>query len=66
VSADFRLAYAGAVRALRAQADEHAYRELALSPATRLDSNWRRIVAMRWTFRASALAVLTETIFWIA
>lgn len=43
-----------------------AYRELSLSLASRLDSNSRRIVAMRWTFRASAVAVLTETVFWIA
>jgi hypothetical protein len=42
------------------------YRELSLSLAGRLDSNRRRIGAMRWTFRASAVAVLTETVFWIA
>jgi hypothetical protein len=42
------------------------YRELSLSLAGRLDSNRRRIAAMRWTFRASAVAVLTETVFWIA
>ena len=43
-----------------------AHRELSLSLATRLDSNARRLVAMRWTFRASAVAVLAETVFWIA
>jgi hypothetical protein len=42
------------------------HRELSLSLARRLDSNRRRIAAMRWTFRASAAAVLTETVFWIA
>jgi hypothetical protein len=42
------------------------YRELSLSLASRLDSNRQRIAAMRWTFRASAVAVLTETVFWIA
>lgn len=42
------------------------FRELSLSLASRLDSNRRRIGAMRWTFRASAVAVLTETVFWIA
>jgi hypothetical protein len=43
-----------------------AYRELSLALARRLDANARRIVAMRWTFRASAVAVLTETVLWIA
>jgi hypothetical protein len=42
------------------------YRDLSLSLASRLDTNSRRIVAMRWTFRASAVAVLIETVFWIA
>ena len=54
------------VSLIESDAAKDAYRELALSLATRLDSNWRRIVAMRWTFRASAVAVLTETVFWIA
>jgi hypothetical protein len=43
-----------------------AYRELSLSLASRLDSNSRRIAAMRWTFRVSAVAVLAEAVFWIA
>jgi hypothetical protein len=43
-----------------------AYRELSLSLGSRLDSNSRRIAAMRWTFRASAIAVLAEAVFWIA
>ena len=42
------------------------FRELSLSLARRLVSNRRRIDAMRWTFRASAIAVLVETVFWIA
>lgn len=42
------------------------YRELSLSLASRFDSNRRRIGAMRWAFRASAIAVLAETVFWIA
>jgi hypothetical protein len=42
------------------------HRELSLSLAQRLDSNRRRIAAMRWTFRASAVAVLAEAVFWIA
>jgi hypothetical protein len=42
------------------------YREVSLSLARRLDSNRRRIAAMRWTFRASSVAVLVETVFWIA
>lgn len=41
------------------------YRELSLSLATQLDSNARRIGAMRWTFRAGAVAVLAETVLWI-
>jgi hypothetical protein len=40
-------------------------RELSLSLAARLESNRGRITAMRWTFRASAVAVLVETVFWI-
>ena len=42
------------------------HRELSLSLAQRLDSNHRRIAGMRWAFRASAVAVLAETVFWIA
>ena len=42
------------------------YRELSLSLARRLDTNRGRLAAMRWTFRASAVAVLAETVFWIA
>lgn len=42
------------------------HRELSLSLARLLDSNRTRINAMRWTFRASAVAVLAETAFWIA
>jgi len=42
------------------------HRELSLSLAQRLDSNHRRVAAMRWAFRASAVAVLAETVFWIA
>jgi hypothetical protein len=49
-----------------ASATKDPYRELSLSLSGRLDSNRRRIAAMRWTFRASAVAVLTETVFWIA
>ena len=41
-------------------------RELSLSLAGQLDSNRMRINAMRWTFRASALAILAETVLWIA
>ena len=49
-----------------ASATKDPYRELSLSLAWRLDSNRRPIAAMRWTFRASAVAVLAETVFWIA
>lgn len=42
------------------------HRELSLSLARQLDSNRTRIGAMRWTFRVSALAVLAETVLWIA
>jgi hypothetical protein len=42
------------------------HRELSLSLARLLDANRPRINATRWTFRASALAVLVETAFWIA
>lgn len=49
-----------------ASATKDPYRELSLSLTLRLDSNRRRIGAMRWTFRASAIAVLAETVFWIA
>lgn len=42
------------------------YRELSLSLARRLDSNRSRIAALRWIFRASAVAVLVEAVFWIA
>ena len=42
------------------------HRELSLSLARQLASNRRRIDAMRWTFRVSAVAVLAETIFWIS
>jgi hypothetical protein len=48
-----------------ASATKDPYRELSLSLAWRLDSNRRRLGAMRWTFRASAIAVLAETVFWI-
>jgi hypothetical protein len=41
------------------------YRELSLSLARQLVSNRRRIDMMRWTFRASAIAVLAETALWI-
>jgi hypothetical protein len=49
-----------------ASATKEPYREVSLSLARRLDSNRRRIGAMRWTFRASAIAVIAETVFWIA
>jgi hypothetical protein len=49
-----------------ASATKDPYRELSLSLAWRLDSNRRPIAVMRWTFRASAVAVLAETVFWIA
>ena len=49
-----------------ASATNDPYRELSLSLARRLDLNRTRIAAMRWTFRVSAVAVLLETVFWIA
>ena len=49
-----------------ASATKDPYRELSVSLAWRLDSNRRPIAAMRRTFRASAVAVLAETVFWIA
>jgi len=49
-----------------ASATKDPYRELSLSLARRLDSNRSRLAAMRWTFRASAVTVLAETVFWIA
>ena len=49
-----------------ASATKDPYRELSLSLAWRLDSNRRPIAAMRWIFRAGAVAVLAETVFWIA
>ena len=49
-----------------ASATRDPHRELSLSLASQLDLNRRRIAAMRWTFRASAVAVLAETVFWIA
>jgi len=48
-----------------ASADHEPHRELSLSLAGQFDANGRRIVAMRWAFRASAIAVLAETVFWI-
>jgi hypothetical protein len=45
---------------------QEPHRELSLSLARRFDSNRRRVDAMRWTFRASAVAVLAETVLWIA
>ena len=42
------------------------YRELALSLARQLDANRGRIAAMQWIFRASAVALLVEAVFWIA
>lgn len=42
------------------------HRELSLSLGRQLVLNRRRIDSMRWTFRASAVAVLAETLFWIA
>jgi hypothetical protein len=47
------------------EAAKDPYREVALSLARRLASNRSRIAAMRWTFRASAVAVLAETVLWI-
>ena len=41
------------------------HRELSLSLGRQLASNRRRIDAMRWTFRLSAIAVLAETVLWI-
>ena len=49
-----------------ASRDKDPYRELSLSLARRLDSNRSRIAALRWIFRASAVAVLVEAVFWIA
>src|SRR5262245_41847401 len=45
---------------------EEPYKELSLSLGQQLNSNRTRIAAMRWTFRASGVAVLVETVFWIA
>jgi hypothetical protein len=46
---------------------EHGpHRELSLSLARQFDSNRSRVSAMRWAFRASAVAVLAETVLWIA
>ena len=42
------------------------YRDLSLSLARQLELNRRRIDIMRWTFRASAVAVLAEAVLWIA
>lgn len=42
------------------------HRELSLSLTRQLGLNRTRIDAMRWTFRTSAVAVLVETVFWIA
>ena len=50
----------------KASSTKDPYRELSLSLGLRFDSNRRRIDAMRWAFRASAIAVLAETVFWIA
>ena len=47
------------------EAAKDPYREVALSLARRLASNRSRIAAMRWAFRASAVAVLAETVLWI-
>ena len=49
-----------------ASATKEPYRELSLSLARRLASNARPLAAMRWAFRASAVAVLAEAVFWIA
>jgi len=46
--------------------EHEPHRELSLSLARQFDSNRSRIGAMRWTFRASAVAVLAETVLWIA
>ena len=48
-----------------ASPEHEPHRELSLSLARQLDSNRPRLSAMRWTFRASAVAVLVETVFWI-
>ena len=45
--------------------DHEPHKELSLCLAGQLDSNRRRLGAMRWTFRASAVAVLAETVLWI-
>jgi hypothetical protein len=42
------------------------HRELSLSLARQLDVNRGRIALLRWAFRASAVAVLAEAVFWIA
>ena len=47
-------------------APHHPHRELSLSLAALLDGNSARISVMRWIFRASAVAVLAETVLWIA
>jgi hypothetical protein len=47
-------------------APDHPHRELSLSLAALLDGNSARISVMRWIFRASAVAVLAETVLWIA
>src|SRR5947207_4946121 len=49
-----------------ASPEEEPHRELSLSLVRKFDSNRRRIDAMRWAFRASAVAVLIETVLWIA
>lgn len=49
-----------------ASPERDPHRELALSLARQLETNRTRIGAMRWTFRASAVAVLAETVLWIA
>jgi hypothetical protein len=49
-----------------ASPEHEPHRELSLSLASQLNSNRTRIGAMRWTFRVSALAVLAETVLWIA
>jgi hypothetical protein len=48
-----------------ASAPNDPYKELSLSLASRLDSNRGRLAVMRWTFRASTIAVLAETVLWI-
>ena len=49
-----------------ASPEQEPHRELSLSLARQLDSKRTRIDAMRWTFRASAVALLAETVLWIA